>query len=128
MTTPDDKTLDALISELRTYPGLYGDAGAKSADAIAALRERIAALEAERDALRKALVELIACDDAPRTSVQIGIHDYGCPSTRSARTVYGPCNCPGDEADGRIQMAWTAARAAIWRGNDRAYSHRPSGN
>ena len=53
MTTPDDKTLDALISELRTYPGLYGDAGAKSADAIAALRERIDTLEKEQTELDK---------------------------------------------------------------------------
>ena len=60
MTTPDDKTLDALISELRTYPGLYGDAGAKSADAITALRERIAALEAENVALR----QVVAAADA----------------------------------------------------------------
>ena len=76
----------------------------------------IAAITAERDALRKALVELIACDDAPRTSVQQGIHDYRCPATRIGRTVRGPCNCPGDEANRRVDAAWTAARAALKEG------------
>ena len=71
MTTPDDKTLDALISELRTYPGLYGDAGAKSADAIAAQRERIAALEAERDALRKRVRDVEIHADATAACMQI---------------------------------------------------------
>ena len=64
MATPDDKTLDALISELRTYPGLYGDAGAKSADAIAAL-------ESERDALRKRVRDVEIHADATVACMQI---------------------------------------------------------
>jgi len=48
MTTPDDKTLDDLVRRLRDVTqtgGLPDDDYEAAADAIAALRERIAALE-----------------------------------------------------------------------------------
>ena len=54
MTTPDDKTLDDLVRLCRDEE--YGtDLSESCADAIAVLRERIAALEAERDALKDEL-------------------------------------------------------------------------
>ena len=49
MTTPDDKTLDDLVRRLRDVTqtgGLPDDDYEVAADVIAALRERIAALEA----------------------------------------------------------------------------------
>jgi len=58
MTTPDDKTLDDLVRRLRDVTqtgGLPDDDYEVAADVIAALRERIAALEADLDACRSAL-------------------------------------------------------------------------
>ena len=79
MITPDDKTLDDLVRRLRDVTqtgGLPDDDYEAAADAIAALRERIAALEAERDALRQDAARYRWLRDGAECDVIFGDPEY----------------------------------------------------
>ena len=68
MTTPDDKTLDDLVRRLRDVTqtgGLPDDDYEAAADAIAALRERIAALRQDAERFAKMLFASGAMDQVP---------------------------------------------------------------
>ena len=82
MTTPDDKTLDELVDRIvglqleRSSHDDIWEALRDSASAIAALRERIAALEAERDALRQDAARYRWLRDGAECDVIFGDPEY----------------------------------------------------
>ena len=85
MTTPDDKTLDDLVADryrLMDSADMF-ELVRKMADAITALRERIAALEAERDDLQ----ERARLVDASISCAAMGHYKRGEPMHDDYKTV-----------------------------------------
>ena len=126
MTTPDDKTLDDLVRRLRGKEtgqnvGIATHQFAQAADAITALRERIAALQAEVNKFKadrmvlleteKQLRERIAALEAQNVALRRVV-----AAADAMRDMYVECARSIDCDMPRTVTAYNAARAALKEG------------